>query len=132
MSAWGCGTLENDDAHDLLREVVTVDDGVELVHESLAAAVAADAGDWLEAHDAAAALAAAELVAAARGAPSPELAADAVDWAGRHRMLAMLANGARCACRAVLGRSELAEMWEESGAAAAWKKAVEDLEVRLA
>ncbi len=132
MEAAGWAILANPDARDLLAEVLSVEDGVDVVHHSLAAA-AAFTTEYLEAHDAAAALAAAELVAAARGASSPDLPPEAVAWAARHGSLAALGRGARAACDAVMRASELADRVEETGAAAAaaWQAAVTDLARRL-
>jgi hypothetical protein len=115
---------------ELIAEAIRADDGLDVVADSLAAA--AGHGDWLEVPDAAAALAAAELVAAARGAPSPLLPREAVTWAARTPGLAALSARARSACAAVRRGSELRERWAETGAVAAWDAAVAALEQRLA
>ncbi|BDG05435.1 DUF4259 domain-containing protein [Anaeromyxobacter oryzae] len=117
-------------ALELISEAMEAEDGLDVVADSLAAATSV--GDWLEIPDAAAALAAAELVAAARGAPSPVLPAEAVAWAARTPGLAALAPRARSACEAVRRGSELRERWEESGGVAAWDAAVAALARRLA
>lgn len=131
MGAWGTGTLENDDALDLLRDAVHADDGPELVAEALGSAIGAAADGYVEGPDAAAALAAAELVAAARGLPGAALTPDAGAWAARAPSLAALAPRARSACQAVLTASEVAEVWAERGAERAWRARVEDLLHRL-
>ncbi|WP_242393193.1 DUF4259 domain-containing protein [Anaeromyxobacter oryzisoli] len=118
-------------AFELIAEAIQAEDGLDVVADSLAAASDVH-GDWLEIPDAAAALAAAELVAAARGAPSPLLPAEAIAWASRTPGLAALASRARTACEAVRRDSELRDRWAESGAVAAWDAAVVALARRLA
>jgi hypothetical protein len=117
-------------AFELISEVIAAEDGLDVVADSLAAA-ADIVGEWLEVPDAAAALAAAELVAAARGAPSPLLPAEAIEWARTTPGLAALAPRARKACEAVRAGSELREHWIESGAVAAFEAAVSALAQRL-
>lgn len=118
-------------AFELISEAIHSEDGLDVVLDSLAAAADLE-GEWLEVPDAAAALAAAELVAAARGAPSPLLPAEAIAWAVRTPGLAALASRARSACEAVRRESELRDHWAESGAVAAWDAAVAALARRLA
>jgi hypothetical protein len=136
MGAWGPGSFENDDALDFV---------VRLEHEGKAAIQAAledvtrlGAEDYLEAPEASSAIAASELVAAARDGDVSRLSHAAQDWlAGQGGGLAtpaLLALADRAVER-VLPQSELRDLWEEGGADArsqAWSSGVQQLIARLA
>jgi hypothetical protein len=90
---------------------------------------------YLEAPEGSAAIAAAEVVAAAAGHPSPSLPAPLAAWAAKQtkaEAVAQLALARQAVDRVARGeRSELRELWDESNPAA-WRAAVADLEKRLA
>lgn len=130
MGAWGHGTFQNDDALDLLDDLV--DGGDErMLREALDTAIST-AAEYLEASDASSALAAAEIVAALRGRPAADLPDEAVEWAqGRPAASDDLVDRARQAVAAVLGDSELRDLWAETEELPMWQGSVEELRERL-
>jgi len=115
MGAWGAGVFENDDAGDWVWELED-DNDMSVLHEALAAAVDTPLDEAVEAPDANNALAAAEIVAAARGHHGAELPSEAREWIGRNagivddRTVAL----ATAAVERISINSELKELWEEA------------------
>jgi hypothetical protein len=132
MGAWGEGPFDNDTAADWSAAFADVGGpaGIELVEEALRAAAETGEDDYLESHEGALALAAAELVAAVRGMDverSPYNRA-ALAWVAASRPDAgsgtvSLAVGALE--RVLAPESELVELWEDAGTAT-WRPLVED------
>lgn len=95
----------------------------------------ADAEDYIEVDDGSAAIAAAELVAAARDGKIDCLSDDARTWLG-HQAERLTESDRDLAARAVhrvLGAdSELAELWDEGGHDSEWRRDVNGLVARLA
>ncbi len=127
MGAWGHLFDENDDAADWLADFAG-EPAWDIVGDALAVADA----DYLDGTDAANALAAAEVVAAGLGKPSPRLDLAIADWAsdepGRARALrqsAILAVGR------VREDSELQELWGESDEDSLWLASVNETMARL-
>ena len=131
MGAWGADSFENDDALDWLADFC--DDPEEnVILAALRQVADAGDGDYLEAPDCSAGVAAAEVVAALKGATRyvPEdvkgcLAASHIK-PDEHLVETALRALAR-----VRSNSELKELWDESGDAAEWNEALGDLESRL-
>jgi hypothetical protein len=129
MGAWGAGHFENDTAADWIAEIAE-DGSADDVREALSRVVEAD--EYVEAPDGCEALAAAEVVAAARGRAPAEADEDAVAAAARMPELAADAPLALAALAAVLDpeRSELHQLWDEAEPEE-WLAAVADLRARL-
>ena len=89
---------------------------------------------YLEVDECSAALAAAELVAAALGRGDDRLSKDAAVWLKGHReeVRKIGAARARAAVERVYESSELRELWDENGDDTAWHVEVRDLLKRLA
>jgi hypothetical protein len=89
--------------------------------------------DYLEAPVCAAALAAAEVIAALRGKPALELPEEITRWVATNPgdPGGELVDIAKRAVDAIAARSELKELWEESGDFDEWHATVNDLRVRL-
>lgn len=132
MAAGGTGTFDNDDATDWITGFGA--DGANIIVEAFEAINDLDPGDYIEADAAAHALAAAELVAAARDGDTSRLPKDAVaslkDNAGSINAAKLLAP-ARKALSRVLRQSELKEQWEDSPDAEEWEDGVRELLERL-
>lgn len=128
--AWSEGSFENDDALDWVTEC-TQGAGTTAVSKALSAAVKAK---YLEAPEASAAVAAAEVVAAARGKPNPSLPKELAAWIERQpkAQLASLAPLARQALKKVLDPqdSELKRIWAE-GKGNRWESRMAELDARL-
>lgn len=129
--AWGEGSFENDDALDWTSECAH-SSGAKMVHATLNSAVKAK---YLEAPEASAAVAAAEVIAAAKGKPSAKLPKELEAWLGRQSKtaLANLAPLARQVLKKVLDpkSSELRQLWSE-GKKNHWESSITELEARLA
>ncbi len=132
MGAWGHGSFANDSALDWLGDLCEGDPS--LVRSALEAVADVDADEYLEVNECCAALAAAELVAAALGKGDDRLDAGAASWLQEHRA-AVQAVDTKLAHRAVervFGKSELRELWDEGGPDTEWHTDVRELLIRLA
>ena len=131
MGAWGADSFENDDALDWLADFC--DDPEEnVILAALRQVADAGDGDYLEATDCAAGVAAAEVVAALKGATRyvPEDVKGCLD-ASHIKPDEHLVETALRALARVRSNSELKELWDESGGGAEWNEALSDLESRL-
>lgn len=91
MGAWGVGSFENDDAGDWVWELEEAGDGSFLV-DTLQPVADAAADKYVEVGEAACALAAAEVVAAALGQPGDDLPASVTDPRRAHARARALAH----------------------------------------
>lgn len=128
--AWGDGSFENDDAMDWVGECVQAA-SPGLVKAAIDRVLAADV---VEASDASAAIAAAEVVAASVGKPSPELPASLKAWLAVQPR-AQIAGQAALAERALTKiedarHSELRQLWSE-GKSNQWLTKVQALQSRV-
>ena len=129
-SAWGDGSFENEDAMDWVAECVQAA-SPGLVKAAFDRVLAADV---VETPDASAAVAAAEVVAASLGKPSPALPADLKAWlAGqpRSQIEAEAALAERALTKIEDARhSELRQLWSE-GKTNQWLTKVQALQSRI-
>jgi hypothetical protein len=128
MGAWGTGPFDNDDALDWLIELANSPD-----FTLGRAALSATTVEYLEAPEASAALAAAEVVAAALGHPAASLPADATIWLGSNRDQVSQLDAALALAavdRVLAEESELRELWADVDDDA-WMEGVQDLHRRL-
>jgi len=132
MGAWGEKAFENDSALDWLNDLEA--EGVDALRHILESVAETDEQDYLDVDDGAAAIAAAEIVAAARGRGRDRLTKPAIAWLdanagelGEDDLI--VAAGA--VERVVAGNSELRELWEEGGSDSPWHADVRTLLKRL-
>ncbi len=129
---WAADTLSNDDASDLLNQIVT-NGGLEAIRSALNAALisASPVND----EKASRALAAAEMVAAMMGDPSRHLPAPCKEWARLHSMDAnrYLVQSAVGAVDRIVKDSETQELMQEGGRnnLQEWQVNVANLQARL-
>jgi hypothetical protein len=131
MGAWGSDSFENDDAADWLGQFCDAPNK-QSIADALATVVDMDAADYLEAPDCCVGIAAAEIVAAQKGAPNPKLAMEAK--ACITKLEAADANIISLALKAlerIKNNSELKELWDESETSAEWYSSISNLEDRL-
>jgi hypothetical protein len=129
MGAWEVGPFENDTALDWVADLEET--GAQAVRTALS--VAADG--YLEAHEGAEAVAAAEVVASALGEPGRNLPASVRHWlaANAGELVPEDVTLARGAMKRVVSEdSELWGLWVEDAEDEFWPKAMEDLQRRLA
>jgi len=128
--AWGDGSFDNDDALDWAAACAS-SKSTSPVRDALEGALR---GKYLEAPEGSAAVAAAEVVAAARGKANPKLPPELAAWIKRQpaQELSRLAPLAEKALTRVRDpkTSELRQLWDE-GKPADWLRAIADLESRL-
>ena len=126
----GEGNFENDDALDWIGQC-TQSTGTKVVSATLTAALKAQ---YIEAPEGSAAVAAAEVVAAARGKPNPDLPKELRSWLERQPKteLAALSSLAKQVLRKVRDpkASELRQLWSE-GKSNRWESRIAELEARI-
>jgi hypothetical protein len=129
MPGWGSGSFENDDAQDFLGELesLTIDE----LKQKLTRA--ADHEGYLEALESSIAVAAAEVVATAKGAPPATVPQQITDWVGKidGTPSPEMSDLARRAAERVRTNSELKDLWQEAEGLNEWSAALRDLEGRL-
>lgn len=132
MAAWGSKIFEDDNATDWLDAFES--DGPVAVEAALDAVLELDANDYVQATEAAAALAAAEVVAAAKDGDVKRLPEEAHDALLEHRDAINEGDFGKRAQRAVQRvrrNSELKDQWDESGEAEVWSDELLELLERL-
>jgi hypothetical protein len=131
MGAWGHKSFENDSALDWLGDLT--DGDASLVGEAIDAVAGANDDAYIDVDEASAALAAAELVAAALGKGEDRLNDGAASWLTNNRatVQGVGAARARLAVQRVFEHSELRELWDENGDETEWHADVRELLQRL-
>lgn len=130
MGAWGHGSFDNDAAGDWLHDLCDGDPS--LLIDALTVMADADVDAYLDSDVCCAALAAAELVAAALGKGEDRLDAQARTWLTEHHAAIDVDIGvARGAVERVFRASELRDLWDENGADVEWHEDVRELLRRL-
>jgi hypothetical protein len=130
MGAWGPGSFENDDASDWADDLEG-SSGLGMIKEALKTV---EKNKYPESPDCCIALAAAEVVAAAKGKPSPDFPDGLREWLAAQKDLSALASLDKTTVNVnnkVQLKSELKEQWEESSDWLAWSKVLNDLQNRL-
>ena len=132
MGAWGADSFENDDASDWLADFCDGPD-TELTSTALSTVAEMDAADYLEAPECSVGIAAAEVVAAQKGAPNANLNDEAKKCFASLEIKTDpgLVSLALKALERIKTNSELKELWDESENPAEWYQAVGNLEARL-
>lgn len=139
MGTWGVKNFENDGAADFVYDVCD-NNGKEVIKTSLLKIVNAK-DDYLDASDCEEALAAAEIVAGAKGQPSEDLPEEIKEWLPKNDILTTkkflfskkvdLVNLAIQTVTKILSYSELKELWEESEELEVWSNLQTNLIERL-
>lgn len=130
MGAWGSTTFENEDAADWLSGFES--DGAPAVDSALNAVLELDANDYVQTTEAACALAAAEMVAAAKDGDVSRLPEEYHDAFRDHKDdLDAFGKPAQRALSRILRNSELKDLYEERGELEAWQDDVRELIERL-
>jgi hypothetical protein len=135
MGAWGPGSFDNDDAVDWLADLSRSTD-LRPIQTTLEAVTRLEPASYLEAPEASAAVAAAEVVAALLGRPAANLPQHVTTWVEAHRQSGAtddLQDTAQRAVARVQASSELRDLWDESDdAGAGWQQQLSNLMTRLA
>ncbi|MDH3337177.1 MAG: DUF4259 domain-containing protein [Gammaproteobacteria bacterium] len=131
--AWDTGSFDNDDALDWIWQLSESND-LTVVKDTLQ--TVAKSSGYVEAPTASMAIAAAEVVAALRGNPRPDLPVEVSEWVQSNQVPVGddLLKTARKAIESIKKEdlSELAQLWSESGELErAWQEDLKDLLQRL-
>jgi hypothetical protein len=128
MPGWGSGSFENDDAQNFLKELPTR--APEDLKQIL---VRADRQDYLPAQESSVVVAAAELVATAKGAPPNHVPSQVTEWIGKIEGApsAAMNDLAQRAVNKVRLNSELKDLWQEADGLNEWSAVLRDLEERI-
>lgn len=132
MGAWGADSFENDDAADWVADFCDAPDQAVIVN-TLSAVAHLDAGEYLEASDCCVGIAAAEVVAALKGAPNPNLLETTRTCLSSLKFKAepgLIALALKTTER-IKTNSELKELFDESENPEEWYQAIGNLEERL-
>lgn len=132
MDTWGSDSFENDDASDWLADFGNAP-AKDLIVNALSRVAEMGVFDCLEAQECTVGIAAAEVVAALRGEPNPNLPSEAKECVSRLTIEADsgLVSLALKAVERIRTDSKLKELWDESENPDEWYAAVDNLEVRL-
>lgn len=128
MGMWGWGTFENDDAQDWASEFARAPSRRALSKAFDRSRRAA----YIEVDQAAASLAAAEVMTAMLGKPSPALPSELATWAAANPLQPTVPEFELCAeavdaIRRIEEGSEMKELVEESGGIEEWTRVIEEL-----
>lgn len=130
MGAWGPGSFENNEASDWVADLEE-SSGIGMLKEALKTV---EKNKYPEVPDCCVALAAAEVVAAAKGRPSRDFPDSLREWLANHKDVAAIKALDKTTINVlnkVQLKSELKEQWEESDDWLAWSKVLNDLQNRL-
>ena len=129
MGGWGAGSFENDDAQDFLG---TLHEKQPADLQSLLSHTADHEG-YLEAPECSVTIAAAEVVATAKGNPPQAVPKQIAEWVSKVEGApsAEMLDLARRAVERVRANSELKDLWLEAEGLNEWSAALRDLEARL-
>ncbi|MEJ2756903.1 MAG: DUF4259 domain-containing protein [Anaerolineales bacterium] len=130
MGAWGTGSFENDDALDWVfeledaRNFQILADAFETILDQK--------DEYLEAPDCSIAICAAEVTAGLLGNPADDLPEEVMEWMeGQPDPSEVLLKLAKNALNAILKKSELKELWQETDDYDEWREIVLDIRDRL-
>ena len=132
MGAWGSDSFENDDAADWVADFCDAPDQTVIVN-TLSPVANLDAGEYLEVSDCCVGIAAAEVVAALKGAPNLNVPDDTKICLSSLKMKVepgLIALALKTIER-IKTNSELKELFDESEDPEEWYQAVGNLEERL-
>ena len=132
MGAWGEKAFENDSAIDWLNDLES--EGVDALRDVLERVADTDDEEYLDVDDGAPAIAAAEIVSAARGRGRDRLTKPVIAWLDANAddlTSEDLDLAARAVERVVAANSELRDLWEEGGSDSPWHADVRTLLERL-
>jgi len=133
MGTWNYKNFENDDAQDLVSEVIEA--GFKKVAEEIKLVALSSENDYLEAPIESRALAAIEIIAAFKGNPSVDLPNEMRDWLAKSSDIKIdqeILTLSKKALERILGEnSEIKELWQEVADYENWVNCIKDLEKRI-
>ena len=131
MGAWGNRNFENDQAMDFVGDF-TDNPSSESLEEALSTVIEqGKEGEYIEVDEASAALAAAEILAAALAKPASDFPQELRPALTTIQVNTTLQKKARKAVKQIVKESELQELWTESGDLEEWLAVQTDLLARL-
>ena len=130
MPGWGTGSFDNEEAQNFLKRLSSL--AIEDVTQILSHA--ADEKDYVEASEGSVAVAAAEIVATAKGMPPAVIPQQIPDWLNKIEgsPSPKVSDLARRAVQKVRSQSELRDLWHQADGLNEWSANLRELEQRLA
>lgn len=128
MASWGTGSFENDDAKDFLGSLNAKEPGdLKIILENAAQI------DYLQAPASSVVVAAAEVVASAKGRAPQQVPLEIAEWVKKVEGAPSdeMCDLARMAVSKVRLNSELKDLWLEAEGLNDWSASLRDLELRL-
>ncbi len=132
MGSWDVSSFGNDGAREWLDELLHAK-GADRIFRSLMVAGKLGPNDYLQTTESECAIAAAEMVAAGAGNPSPTLPPKAAQWLQERNFTAgaEIVDLALRVVERVCKNSELKEVWDDTDSSEDWYLLIHDLEKRL-
>lgn len=132
MGDWDVGAFDNDTAKDWLTDLMH-GESTSPILRAIVNVAKMPASDYLQAPECEVAVAAAELVVAARGKASESIPSEAVNWIKQRKFVAgkEVVAMALKVLRRIEENSELKEVWSDTTSAKDWKRSISDLKKRL-
>lgn len=133
MPGWGTGSFENEEARNWLAQLKTLSEA-----DLRKIFTTVEASGYVSASDASVVVAAAEVVAALKGAPAGSVPHEVENWLNTAETLALnetartlLSAQARHRVSQVRANSELKDLWLEADGLNEWSAGLRELEQRL-
>ena len=132
MGDWDVGAFGNDTAKEWLIELMS-GESTSPILRAIVNVAKLPATDYLQAPECEIAIAASELVVAARGNPSSQLPTDTASWIANRKFVAgkEVVAMALKVLRRIEENSELKELWSDTDSAGEWRRSIGDLKKRL-
>jgi tetratricopeptide (TPR) repeat protein len=132
LGSWDVSVFGNDEAREWLSELI-LSTSTEPIFRALVNAAKVRDTEYLQAPECERALAAAELVASARGKPGSEIPPALTTWLSEQKFVAgtQIADLAIRVLDRIAANSELRELWADTDSAEDWENTVRNLQQRL-
>lgn len=132
MGDWDVSAFGNDTAKDWLAEL-TRGESTAAIFRAIVNVAKLPTEDYLQAPECETAVAASELVVAARGKGSPHVPKEVMEWITQRKFVAgkEVVAMALNVLRRIEENSELKDLWADTDSSKDWKKAIADLQNRL-
>lgn len=132
MGSWDVSPFGNDEARDWLAELI-LGTSTDPVFRALVEAARVRPDEFFETPECERAIAAAEIVAAARGVPAEDVPAELTRWLAEHKLVAgdQIAQVAVRVLDRIASDSELKQVWDDTDSAQEWYSSLRDIQARL-
>lgn len=132
MGSWDVSPFGNDEAREWLAELM-LGSSTEPVFRALVAAAKIKPDEFFETQECERTVAAAEIVAAARGVAGPDTPDELKKWLAKYKLVAgdQIAQVAIKVLARIITNSELKQVWDDTDSSQDWYTTVSDIQTRL-